>query len=248
MSGTRIRVRTVTITAVLLLAGAGCGGSSAVTAPNTPKQLSADKALAKQAVLRQGDLPAGYTGTPHTDSGNNLPPAAEASFLACTHLPRSFLNNSANQQPNADAPDFKKGDITTGPSSEIDSSVELDRSSKDISDPLSHLQEASAAKCFEPFFQSEIEQGAKDTPGLSLTGLTVRDISIGSVGDQRAAFEGRLTLSASGLSIPTYFDIYFVRRGRAVVDLTGIGFRQPVSQVLVKSLLATMVGRLDAAT
>jgi hypothetical protein len=238
------------VTAVMFLAAAGCGGgSSVVTAPNTPEQLAADKALAKQAVLRLGDLPAGYTASPHTDSGGDLPPAVEREFLACSHLPKRFIDDKAGDQPNADAPDFKQGNLAGGgATTEIQSSVEIDRSSKNISEPLAYLAGKKVAKCFEPFFRAAIAQAAKDAPGMSILALTVKGIPADSIGDQRAAFQGRVTIAVSGISVDVYFDLYFVRKGRAVLTLLGLGTRAPVSRSLEYSLLRTVVSRLKGAT
>ena len=92
----------------LLAAGCG-GGSSTVTAPNTPKQIAADKATVEQALLTSADLPSGYTGTPHDNSTSDDPPAAvENQFVACSGFPKRLLDQKNDDQPHADAPDFSQ--------------------------------------------------------------------------------------------------------------------------------------------
>jgi len=231
----------------LLAAGCG-GGSSAVTAPNTPKQLAADKATAKAAVLTASDLPAGYKGTPHKkSSGDDIPTAVETKFLACTHLPKRFINDSGDKQPNADAPDFAKGTLGQGASTEIESSVELDRSSNDIKDPLSHLSGSNAAACFKPFFQAALNTSLSGTSGVTIAPVKMTVLDLGSVGDQSGAFQGRTTVSGPSASITFEFNLYFVRTGRAGVFMLTIATNAPFDQTLAKSLLSTMVGRLGAA-
>src|SRR5438876_7050196 len=113
------------------------------------------------------------------------PRRVEKKFVACSGLPQRFLDTSKDDQPNADSPDFSKGKIGQGAATEVDSSVELDRSSKDISEPLSHLK--TAAKCFEPVFKA-LFAGGKPDPGVTFTGLSVEPLDVGTVGDQSAAF------------------------------------------------------------
>jgi hypothetical protein len=172
----------------------------------------------------------------------------EQKFLACTHLPKRFINESANDQPNADSPDFAKGEVSTGPATEIDSSVEIDRSSKDISEPLAYLGKENAAHCFQPFFHAAFVESLKGETGVSIRGVTVKSISSGSAGDQGAGFQGRATIVGPRASIDVFFDLFFVRTGRAGVFLLGLGLREPVGLDLEHQLLAAMVGRLEHTT
>lgn len=249
MSGVGKRGLVIAIVAGVLAAGCG-GGSSAVTAPNTPKQLAADKVVAKGAVLTANDLPAGYAGTPHDNSSPNTPAetAAEKKFATCSGLPKRFIDSKDDGQPNADSPDFKKGEIGQGVATEIDSSVELDRSSNDIKDPLSRLTGTGAANCFKPFFEAVLKESLAGTPGVTLAPLAVTVLDLGSLGDQRSGFQGRSSVTGPGGSISFEFNFYFVRTGRAIVSMVAIGFGGPIDQALAKSLLTTMVGRLKAAT
>jgi hypothetical protein len=249
MGRTSTRVFAALLSAAMVIA-AGCGSSSKTsTAPNTPEQLKADKALAQQAVLIPSDLPAGYKGTPHKkSSGDDIPKKVEQKFLACTRLPKRFIDDTNDSQPNADAPDFAKGSIATGPATEIDSSVEIDRSSKDISEPLAYLENDSVARCFQPFFHAALAAGLKDDPRFSIRGVTVKSVSAGAAGDEGAGFQGRMTIVSPIGPIDVFIDLFFVRTGRAAVTLTGIGFREPVGLDLEHGLLATMVGRLERTT
>jgi hypothetical protein len=237
------------VAAATMLVTAGCGGGSgAVTAPNTPKQLAADKALAKQAVLKLSDLPAGYKGSPHSDSGDDLPPAVERTFLACTHLPKSFIDDKSRTQPSADAPDFTKGEVGAGAASEVDSSVEIDRSSNDIKEPLSHLTGSTAADCFTPFFKAVFKQAVASEPSVTLGPVSVVALDFGGIGDQSSAFQGRVKISGPSRAIDFEFDFYFVRTGRAGVTMAAIGYDSTFDQTLARSLLKTVVSRLKAAS
>jgi hypothetical protein len=239
----------VLLLAVVLVTTAACGSAKPKTAPNTPDQIKADRAIAKQALLTLSDLPSGYKGSPHKhSSGNDIPPKVEAKFIACTHIPKRLVDNTNDDQPSADAPDFTKGDVTTGPTSEIDSSVEIDRSSKDISEPIDLLAQKGTAACFQPFFHAAIAQALKGEKGVSLGVLTVKSVSSGDAGDQGVGFQGRVDVVGPAATIPFYFDMFFVRSGRALVELSGNGTREPVGLDFEHQLLATMLERLKNTT
>ena len=250
------------VVAGVLLAGCG-GGSAKVTAqpstttgpttttkppaaPNTPKQRAADTATAKRAVLKLSDLPFGWAANPHNSSGPDLPKSVETKFLACAHLPKRFVDNTNDNQPNADSPDFTKGTIGAGPAAEVDSSVELDRTVADISEPLSYFADPSTTKCFDPLFRAEFALALRGDKGVSLQDFAFRALSVASVGDQAAGFQGRVTITGPKASIPIEFDLYFVRKGRAIAMLTTVAFSVPFDQAFAQSLLEKMVGRLSA--
>jgi len=250
MRNTGIRGLAALLLPVMLVIAAGCGSSSKTsTAPNTPEQRKVDLALAKQALLKLSDLPPGYKGAPHSNSSNgDIPPRVIQKFVACTHLPKRFVDDKSDDQPKADAPDFTSGNIRTGAATEIDSSVEIDRSSKDISEPLGLLANGNTAHCFQPFFDAALAQGLKGAPGFSIQRVTVKSIPAGSAGDQGAGFQGQMTLGTPVGSMVVYLDFLLVRTGRAAINLTGIGFREPVALDLEHELLATIVGRLKNTT
>jgi hypothetical protein len=235
------------------MVSAGCGSSGSATAPSTPKQIASDKRLATLAALRAIDMPDGFKATKHdTSPADALPRAAAEKLAECAHMPEaqvmSTLNGSAETgMPTVDSPDFEKktpgGKVAD---TMISSSVEVDRSSKDLSVPIGYLGAARAIPCWKTFLQTAFaDPGA--SAGGSIGDLRVTTITIAGVGDQSAAIEASLNVTASGRTVPLYTDVFLVRRGRAGVSLevTGIGGR--VSRALEKSLLETVVGRLGAA-
>jgi hypothetical protein len=253
MAGIRRRALVATVTAAMLLVAAcGGGGSSVVNAPNTPKQIAADEALAKQAVLRLGDLPAGYKGAPHSkSSGGDVPQSVLDKFATCAKVPKSKIAHLMNgnddpSKPSADSPDFDLKDASTGVSSSFENNVEADRSSEDVSEPLDLLAAKSALECWKDLSRSVIEETAP--PGGSVRDLSVVSLPIGKIGDQSAAFEVRVTLSGSARTVKAYLDFYLVRSGRAGISLVASGINQRVDSSLALSLLRTVVSRLKGAT
>ncbi len=248
MTAMRTRGFLIVITVGALVASCG-GGSSAVTAPNTPKQIAADKVTIRQALLAADDLPLGYTGAPHVNSDDSDPPrAVQDEFAKCSGFPKRLLDAKNTDQPHADAPDYSKGKIGQGPATEVDSGIEIDRSSKDISEPLAHLADAKAAKCFAPLFNAIFKKGLGSDSSVSFSAATVDKLAVGSIGDQQAAFRGHVTVSGTGVSIPIEFSLYFVRWGRAIVQLTALGYSTTFDKSLAEKLLGTMVDRVKAAS
>ena len=247
----------VALLAVGLLATA-CGGSSAktggagptTTKPATPQQLAADKALAQQAVLRLSDLPAGYKGTPHDESPDDTPPAVLKKFAACIHVPKSeleqlFSNAKNPNKPSVDAPDFQL-DVSRLQQASFQNSVEVDRTTKEISEPLTLLAAPTAINCWKAFFAAAVSAGAPADG--SIKSVTVAALPDPKVGDQATAFEARMQITASGITVPLYFDFYLARRGRAGVSLLGLGTGMQIDHALEVALLGKVVHRLAPAS
>jgi len=128
----------------------------------------------------------------------------------------------------------------------VSNSVEVDRSSKDLSVPIAFLGAASAIPCWKTFLQTAFS-AAGVSGGGSISDLRVTPITLAGVGDQLAAIEASLKVTVSGRTVPFYADLFIVRRGRAGVSLEVTGIGGPASRSLEKSLLETVVGRLGGA-
>ena len=218
----------LTLTALLL---AGCGGSTGTVE-------------ARDAVLRPTDVPTGYKPTPHRDFGLRLTDTQEAALLACTKLPPWFVENGARDQTRADSPDFTYGRFADGPARRIASSVRLAPASEAVREPLAALDGDASARCFAPVFRAGFERGLGGRPGVTTSDFTVRPLSLGGIGDQSAAFQGTATMHTRGGPVQQDLNLYFVRRGRALVTMYAAGFDSPTDQRLAEFLLSTMASRL----
>src|SRR4051812_32471572 len=104
---------------VASLALAGCGSSSkpkqaatststssaATTTSAAPAQdATADKAKATPLLLKQGDFPAGWTGTPHDSSNDTSDEVFGKQFAGCLGIDASTF---VPDEPTVDSPDFK---------------------------------------------------------------------------------------------------------------------------------------------
>ena len=257
----RIREFVALGSAVLMLAACGSSTKSGsdvppasttttiATAPNTPKQLAADKATAKAAVLKLSDLTAGYKQIPpNPDTDDDFPPAALTLFASCAHIPKKeaaafFAEDKGPKQPQAES-DFmnKTRDLL-----EIDlkSNVELDRSTKDISEPFDALLAKTPLPCWEGLFDTAFAQDPIE--GATLSPVKVTPLATTGLGDQALAFRATLTISGPSLSVNTAIDLYFVGHGRAGVTLEVTGVGHPADPSFERSLIEKMIARLDAA-
>src|SRR5437870_3778472 len=104
--------RVVALMSGVALVLSSCGSSAKKVDP------AADLRVAKSAVLTAADVPSGFHGSPHTNSGD-LPAAAKKGFAKCMKVDLTLFDDTPGAQK-ADSDDFKAGD------SEIDSSVEID--------------------------------------------------------------------------------------------------------------------------
>jgi hypothetical protein len=241
---------------------AACGGSSTksgsgsptvptttvVTAPDTAKQIAADKATVKAVALHITDLPVGYKSTPPGDSSDDVPPAVLAKFAACVHVPKAEAADFLNNHPDAKAPtievDFAKDEGSLR-ETDFENDVELDRSSVDISRPFDLLGAKRALPCWQELFHAAFTETAPKN--ATVGALEVTSLPIGGVGDRGAAFRATVSLTTSGITVPVSLDFYFVGRGRAGISLFGSGIGHAVDPALERALLRKVVGRLDAA-
>jgi hypothetical protein len=235
---------------VVLVFACACEGSSkSAAAPNTPAQLKADKAIAKQAVLKLSDLPPGYKGTPHDANSSNVPSSVARAFATCTGIAlrdvtRLMNGEHSTDQPSVDSLDFYK----VGPAGEVifENTVEVDRSSKDLSDPLDHFGSKNATPCWKDFFGAAFDQKADQT--TSYRDLTVRKLPDLKIGDQSGAFEATVTISSGIRSAKTVIDFFFVRSGRAGISLFATWIGQPANRPLAQSWVQKVADRLKGAT
>jgi predicted small lipoprotein YifL len=244
----------ILLLAAMLVAATACGSSGPKTAPNTPEQIKADKAIAKQAVLKKSDLPSAYTATPHNDDpANDTPKPVLRKFAKCAKIPESKIDELINgndndpSAPQVNSPDFSFDDKETGISFSFENSVEIDRSSKDISEPLDLLAGDDVLPCWKDLFKAAFEQEVT-APDEKVGGVAVTPIDIGDVGDKSVSFEVRVLLTKGTNSVKAFFDAYFVQSGRAGISLFASGIRKSVDRDLSLFLLKAVVDRMKDAT
>ena len=252
MGRTSTRVFAALFSAAMVVAAAGCGSSSKTsTAPNTPEQLKADKAIAQQAVLTLSDMPPGFKATPHQASSDDTPEPVLRRFAQCAKVPQAeiadFIKRNDPKQPDVDSADFSRLDVAKGALTTFENNVAIDRSSKHIGSQFDVLAAKSTLKCWKDFFRAAMVSSS-DT-GVSARGVTVVSLPIDKIADQSAAFGVRATVVRPDRStVKLYFDFYIARSGRAAISLLATGVGEQVDSSLAQSLMQTVADRLEKTT
>lgn len=254
MNGFGARRLAASVLAVILVCAAGCGSSSkTTTAPNTPEQRKIDKQFATRAALKLTDLPAGYTASPHqNDPSNDTPDPLLRKFAACAKIPKARIAQFLNSTPDpneveVDAPDFSRKDLNTGFSTTFESSVDFERSAKDVTEPFAIFTGKRALPCWRDLFQSVFESSAAKQHD-SIRNVAVVAISTGRIADESAGLGISTTLVGAARSVNLYIDLYLAGTGRTATSLlaTSIGVR--TDQSLALSLLRKVAVRLVGTT
>ena len=224
------------------------------TAPNTPEQLAADKELARAAVLRPADVPAGFTAEkdePGDDSGSgdDLPPGVLQTFSDCAHLSpqdaKTFLNGEPTpDMPTVDSPTFERsGGIAVQQT--IDSSVVVARRPEKVARVIHIVGAPEAEQCWRSVFEAAFASDAGSAPDPGFSDLTIDTAPVPDLGDEAAVLHGHLTIESSGISLPVWLDMYFARQGRAGASLFAAGISSRVDEIVELALLRKMLDRLD---
>jgi len=252
MRNTRIRGLAALPLAAILVFATGCSSSKSSTAPNTPEQRKVDKALGQKAVLKLADLPTGYKESPHVDDpADDTPEPVLRKFASCAKIPKAkiaaLLDNKADpKEVEVKASDFARRDATTGYSTSFENTVDLERSSKDVTQPFDVFMAKKVLPCWKDLFQAVFAGGASET--TSIRDVAVESISTGKIADKSAGLGVRVTIVGATRSVNAYVDVYLVCSGRAGISLvaTGIGARADTS--LSVSLLRKVASRLEGTT
>jgi hypothetical protein len=262
------RVLVVCVATGFVLSGCGSSGSDrpeatattttttssalSSSAPDTPEQLAADRALAKRALLRLGDLPAGYKvskddsddDSPEDDSSDNADDATNRRFAECAQLSPELTQAMLSDDPppgivDVQSPEFE---LQSGLLAEVtlDSSVDVGRSPDSVARLLEFFDVGSKPKCFEDLFGAVSEADADGSAHVE----SVEPADPVGVGDRSRGFRATITVSASGITVPLSLEVAAAQRGRALAIVTATRFGVPVEEQLVRSLLQTVIDRL----
>jgi hypothetical protein len=230
------RVQSVSATVLgLVLIGAACGGGG------TKVNSAADLALAQGAVLTQSDVPAGFTGTPHTDSGDP-PEQTKRDFANCLHTDFTFFDETKGAQK-ANGPDFKNSDTDA----EIDNSIEIDPSKSTVDKGYKLFQNSSMEECLGKLFDTVIKQAQQgDTSGSTATfgASTVGRFAVDGIGDRGLGFRIVTPVTTGEGSTNAYIDFLLAQRGRAIIQLSSQTFDTEPDRNQELQLMKLMSDRL----
>jgi hypothetical protein len=227
-----------------------------LSAPDTPEQRSADRALAKRALLRLADLPLGYKVSKDdaTDDDEGDTSADDAAvnrrFADCAQLSPELTKAMLSDDPppgivDVQSPGFEHESGLLDEVS-VDSSVDVGRTPESVARLLEVFAVVDKKECFEKLFASAGEAGAAEGGGQSRFEAVESAGPIG-VGDRSGGFRVTMTISASGITIPFALDVVAAQRGRALASVTVTSIGAPVEKQFARSLLRKVAERLDDA-
>jgi hypothetical protein len=203
-----------------------CAGTAFAAAGDPEKRAynAADQALAKRANLTIADLPHDFVHGPSVGGGDNT-------GLTCARFAPDLSSYTITGQ--ATSPSFVRANGTS-----IFSASEIFRSAADARGDWRKSARRAALPCVAQMLQRQSTGSVR----IRVTSSTVRRAP--RVGERAISFRIAARASANGMSVPAWFDILAVGRGRGDATLAVIAFGTPPSASLERSLLAKLAARL----
>jgi hypothetical protein len=202
--------------------------STALAATGDPQRriTPADQAKARSMLLRASDLTKGFTAKPSSssDDGPN-----------CAALDESDLTLTAD----VSSPDFTRtgsGYVSVGSSAQIYGSV------GDAGASWRRGTSTAALRCIAGYFQ---RLARKDSSGLRF--VSVRRLDFPAIAPLTARFRVVFSAPAAGGSLPIYFEIVVLQRGRAQVSLLFGSAAAPVPRRDQLALAGVVAARMAKA-
>ncbi len=226
------------VSAIMLLVACGDDESSApaTTVPpsTTTPQVELDRQKAQRLGLTAADLP-GFTMAPDTggDSAD-----LEAATNACVNNDPLLVRLGEDDDPRgASSADFKRGETLT-----VHSGVTFGESEDQTRVAMAAIGASSFPGCFSDALTTELRKNA------TLTDVTVTTTRLPalSVGDESVGYRSTARARVGGQSVTFYFDFTFMRSGRALSVISGLGVNAPFPEADRSRLATTIAGRMAA--
>ena len=239
----RPAARSALVLAVIALAG--CGSSSSSSSTNTSTATSApaaasttttatqpapnkaaDQRVARLAVLRLTDFPAGWAESDKPAETGQSPCQAINSAKSAT----TARDSSHTFSENNDA-------------TQADSTVYVYADTASASRWFGEVSSSATRSCLGDALGKGLAKNAQGQ-GAKLGEITTSSLSIEPVGDDRAAGRLAIPISSGGATISVTLDLIFVRVDRGIAILTLVDTLTPFDQTLAAKLTRDVVGRL----
>lgn len=238
-----------TALAVLLVAGCGAGGGGSGRAVDldddrTEEQLAADRAAAEQALLVLADFPPGWTAAPRDDDAGEEDegPQLDSELADCLDVDEALLGESRVEA---------KSDTFSFDEAEVEAEVSVLPTRAYADEVVRALNRPEARGCFENVFVEVIEYSLQDPAegeelpeGVSFGDVRLDDLDFADLGEDSRAFRVSMPIRIELLSIDLYFDLVFIRVGRAIGTVSFLDDTRPFDAALSRSLAGTFASRL----
>ena len=232
------RAMALGVTAVLLLVA--CGGDEDSSSPTTVaststtlSQVELDKQKAQRGVLTAADLPGFAPDPPDADDqSTDLDAAADACVNNDPVLVRLGEDDDAR---GARSEDFSRREAES-----VTSSASFGETDDQARAALTAVGVASFPACFSDALATQLGNDPTFT-NVSVSTARLPDIT---AGDQSVGWRSTARARASGRDVTFYLDFTFIRSGRGVAVLSGLGFGTPFPEADRTRLATLMAGRM----
>ncbi len=242
----------ITLVALLSVVAAACGGGStnsaqstttSTSAKSTGQNVEADKAAAKAASLNLSDFPAGWTSQPPSDNSSSQDLTAQ--LAKCLGVSQADLTKAPASY---DAPTFSESNSNNSASS----NVGYRATAADEQSAFAIVSGSKVPDCLTTAVAAVINEAIQhptdpsDTlpAGAKVGTTTVSPMSFPQFGEKSVAYQVKVPISYSSLSIDAYVDIIYSIKGRAGVAMEFEGVTDPFPVDQAEHYTGLVVGRL----
>ena len=228
------------VTAVLVLVACGDDedSSTPTTVPSTSttiSQVELDKQKGQRVVLTAADVP-GFTEDPPDADDDSV--ELEAAANACVNNDPLLARLGEDDDPRgASSPDFSRGEELT-----VNSGVTFGENDDQARASMTALGAATFTTCFSNALAEEIRRD----PIFSNVSVTTARLPALNAGDQSVGYRSTARARAGGQAITFYFDFTFIRSGRVLSVISGLGIGTPFPEADRSRLATTIAGRMAA--
>jgi hypothetical protein len=244
-----VTVLVAVVTAVGLVAcgsdSGDSGGPVSLEDTRTEAQLADDRAAAGRALLVLDDFPPGWTAEPREEDIDDEAPDLEVQMAECLEVDPALMGEAAVEVDS---------DTFSFDGAEVESNVAILPTVAYADDTVAAFFKPQAQSCFEDVFRDVMEytlanpgEGEVLPEGVSFGEIQLDDLDFPDVGEDSRAFRVSMPIRMGLLSIDLYYDLVFVRVGRAMGSVTFLDDTTPFGAELAEDLARTFAARLPKA-
>lgn len=234
--------------AVLLAAcgsdSGGSGGPVDLEDTRTEAQLTADRTAAQQALPVLDDFPPGWTAEPREGEDVDAPDL-DAELADCLGVDEALLGDSKVEA---------QSDTFNADDAEVEAEVSVLPTKAYADEVVEVLNQPQARGCFEDVFAEVIEfslqnpsAGEELPEGVTFGDVRLDDLDFPAVGEDSRAFRVSMPIRIDLLSVDLYFDLVFVRVGRAIGTISFLDATTPFDEGLARDLAGKFASKLPTA-
>ena len=239
--------RALALTVAAVLAGVmlvACGDDEESSTPTTAQattttlsQVELDKQKAQRVVLTATDVP-GFTQDPPDADDENV--ELDAAANACVNNNPLLVRLGEDNDPRgAASPDFSQ-DISATQTASVSSSATFAENDEEARTALT----AASAASFPGCFSNALATALRSDPDFTNVTVSTARLPNLNAGDQSVGWRSTARARVSGQNLTFYFDFTFIRSGRGVAVLSGLGVSAPFPEGERGRLASVLAGRM----